>query len=181
MAWSVLSEVRGTRKKWRLGGAFMPGGRPHVNVTIVQISAPGCLTSRLGLQARPPTLTVPPTCLKLRLTVRENIAPCLENLEITDEERAKRVHETIDAVCLERSENAYPRELSGGKKQRVGIARALAVRPTLLCMNDPFSTLDALTATARWKRVRWKPPLRGRIPHASNDNQLGSLCRAVEV
>ena len=79
------------------------------------------------------------------LTVRENIALCLENLGLADEERAKRVHETIDAVGLEGSENAYPRELSGGMKQRVGIARALALRPALLCMDEPFSALDVLT------------------------------------
>ncbi|MBX7208467.1 MAG: nitrate/sulfonate/bicarbonate ABC transporter ATP-binding protein [Verrucomicrobiaceae bacterium] len=79
------------------------------------------------------------------LTVHENIALCLENLGLTDEECDKRVHETIDAVGLEGSENAYPRELSGGMKQRVGIARALAVRPALLCMDEPFSALDVLT------------------------------------
>lgn len=79
------------------------------------------------------------------LTVRENISLCLENLGLTGKEREKRVHDTIDAVGLEGSENAYPRELSGGMKQRVGIARALAVRPALLCMDEPFSALDVLT------------------------------------
>ncbi len=82
------------------------------------------------------------------LTVRENISLCLENLDLTEEQRTKRVLETIDAVGLEGSENAYPRELSGGMKQRVGIARALAVRPALLCMDEPFSALDVLTGEA---------------------------------
>lgn len=82
------------------------------------------------------------------LTVRENIALCLENLDLTPEARTQRVHETIDAVGLEGSDNAYPRELSGGMKQRAGIARALAVRPAMLCMDEPFSALDVLTGEA---------------------------------
>jgi NitT/TauT family transport system ATP-binding protein len=80
------------------------------------------------------------------LTVRENILLGLENIGLSDDEKNQRAHQVIDAVGLEGSENAYPRELSGGMKQRVGIARALAVRPALLCMDEPFSALDVLTA-----------------------------------
>ncbi len=80
------------------------------------------------------------------LTVYQNIALGLEWLRLPPEESAPRVHRVIDMVGLEGFEEAYPKELSGGMKQRVGIARAIAVQPELLCMDEPFSALDVLTA-----------------------------------
>src|SRR6185369_8991532 len=80
------------------------------------------------------------------LTVHENIGMGLEHMEITDEEASERVKRVIDMVGLEGFEEAYPKELSGGMKQRVGIARAVVVQPELLCMDEPFSALDVLTA-----------------------------------
>lgn len=80
------------------------------------------------------------------LTVKENVALALNNMQLTPEEAANRVRRCIDMVGLEGHEQAYPKELSGGMKQRVGIARALARQPDLLCMDEPFSALDVFTA-----------------------------------
>jgi NitT/TauT family transport system ATP-binding protein len=80
------------------------------------------------------------------LTVRENVGVGLPHLALDAAECEKRVREVIDAVGLAGSEEAYPKELSGGMKQRVGLARALAVRPEILCMDEPFSALDVLTS-----------------------------------
>jgi NitT/TauT family transport system ATP-binding protein len=80
------------------------------------------------------------------LTVQENVAVGLSHLSLAAAEREKRVRQVIDAVGLAGSEEAYPKELSGGMKQRVGLARALAVQPEILCMDEPFSALDVLTS-----------------------------------
>ncbi len=79
------------------------------------------------------------------LTVHQNVAVGLSSLPLDDAEREKRVRRVVDAVGLEGFEEAYPKELSGGMKQRVGFARALAVEPELLCMDEAFSALDVLT------------------------------------
>ena len=80
------------------------------------------------------------------MTVQQNVAVGLPHLALADTECAKRVHVVIEAVGLAGSEEAYPKELSGGMKQRVGLARALAVQPEILCMDEPFSALDVLTS-----------------------------------
>ena len=80
------------------------------------------------------------------LTVQQNVAVGLSHLSLAAAEREKRVRQVIDAVGLAGSEEAYPKELSGGMKQRVGLARALAVEPEILCMDEPFSALDVLTS-----------------------------------
>jgi NitT/TauT family transport system ATP-binding protein len=80
------------------------------------------------------------------LTVQENVGVGLSHLALTAAEREKRVRQVIGAVGLAGSEEAYPKELSGGMKQRVGLARALAVQPEILCMDEPFSALDVLTS-----------------------------------
>ncbi|HEY4705207.1 MAG TPA: ABC transporter ATP-binding protein [Thermoplasmata archaeon] len=80
------------------------------------------------------------------LTVQQNVEIGLEARRVPPGERRTVATEFIEAVGLTGFENAFPRELSGGMKQRVGIARALAIEPVLLCMDEPFSSLDALTA-----------------------------------
>lgn len=80
------------------------------------------------------------------LTVLENVELGLEAQGIKKAERRKRALKTIDIVGLDGFESAYPKELSGGMSQRVGIARALVVDPELLLMDEPFSALDVLTA-----------------------------------
>jgi NitT/TauT family transport system ATP-binding protein len=80
------------------------------------------------------------------LTVLENVEAPLEARGFAPIERHKRALRIIDAVGLDGFETAYPKELSGGMKQRVGVARALVVEPEVLFMDEPFSALDVLTA-----------------------------------
>jgi len=80
------------------------------------------------------------------LTVLENVEAPLVARGIHAIERHKRALKMIDTVGLDGFESAYPKELSGGMKQRVGFARALVVEPEVLFMDEPFSALDVLTA-----------------------------------
>jgi len=80
------------------------------------------------------------------LTVLENVELGLEARGVGRVERTKRALRAIDQVGLDGFESAYPKELSGGMKQRVGFARALVVEPKVLFLDEPFSALDVLTA-----------------------------------
>lgn len=80
------------------------------------------------------------------LTVQANVEVALQARGVVPAERRTRALKLIDVVGLDGFESAYPRELSGGMRQKVGFARALAVEPELLCLDEPFSALDVLSA-----------------------------------
>jgi len=80
------------------------------------------------------------------LTVQGNVELGLHARGLTADAAHKRAALYLDKVGLDGYEEAYPRELSGGMKQRAGLARALAVEPDLLLMDEPFAGLDALTS-----------------------------------
>ena len=82
------------------------------------------------------------------LTVLQNVELGLESMGLPKKERRERALKAIDMIGLDGFESAYPKELSGGMRQRVGFARALVVRPIVLLMDEPFSALDVLTAEA---------------------------------
>ncbi len=82
------------------------------------------------------------------LTVQENVEVALKARGAPPELRRLRAVDLLDRVGLDGFESAYPRELSGGMRQKVGFARAMAVEPELLCLDEPFSALDVLSAEA---------------------------------
>ncbi|MEY4136055.1 MAG: hypothetical protein RL205_183 [Actinomycetota bacterium] len=79
------------------------------------------------------------------LSVEKNIALPLKNQKLSKAERKERIAASLAEVGLEGAESKYPWQLSGGMQQRVSIARALAVRPSILIMDEPFASVDAQT------------------------------------
>ena len=120
------------------------------------------------------------------LTVFENVALGLEAQRLPKDEIRRRSLAAIDLIGLDGFESAYPRELSGGMRQRVGFARALVVHPTILLMDEPFSALDVLTAeTLRtdfldlWTEGRM--PIKGVVLVTHNIEEAVLMCDRILV
>jgi NitT/TauT family transport system ATP-binding protein len=120
------------------------------------------------------------------LTVFENVALGLEAQRMPRADIRKRSLAAIDLIGLDGFESAYPRELSGGMRQRVGFARALVVHPNILLMDEPFSALDVLTAeTLRtdfldlWAEGRM--PIKGVILVTHNIEEAVLMCDRILV
>ncbi|HTQ82442.1 MAG TPA: nitrate/sulfonate/bicarbonate ABC transporter ATP-binding protein [Pseudolabrys sp.] len=120
------------------------------------------------------------------LTVLENVELGLEALGLPEAEIRKRALAGIDLIGLDGYESAYPRELSGGMRQRVGFARALVVHPNILLMDEPFSALDVLTAeTLRTDFLElWgdgRLPIKGVILVTHNIEEAVLMCDRILV
>jgi NitT/TauT family transport system ATP-binding protein len=118
------------------------------------------------------------------LTVLENVQLGLEALGLPETEIRKRALAAVDLIGLDGYESAYPRELSGGMRQRVGFARALVVHPNILLMDEPFSALDVLTAeTLRTDFLElWgegKLPIKGVILVTHNIEEAVLMCDRI--
>jgi len=119
-------------------------------------------------------------------TVYTNIALALKPLKLSPTEVRSRVKKAIDLVGLEGFEEAYPRELSGGMKQRVGIARALVMERPILFLDEPFSALDVLTAdTLRTEMVNIfqdkKTPTRSMVIVTHNIQEAVFMAKRILV
>ncbi len=120
------------------------------------------------------------------LTVLENVRIGLEALGVPDAEAQRRALSAIDMIGLDGFESAYPRELSGGMRQRVGFARALVVHPNILLMDEAFSALDVLTAeTLRTDLLDlWsdgKLPIKGMLLVTHNIEEAVLMCNRILI
>src|SRR5664280_2143044 len=118
------------------------------------------------------------------LTVLDNVEFGLEALGVPEGQMRRRALAAIDLIGLDGYESAYPRELSGGMRQRVGFARGVVVHPNILLMDEPFSALDVLTAeNLRTDLVElWgngKLPIKGIILVTHNIEEAVLMCDRV--
>ena len=149
----VLEEVNFTLKEGEIVALLGKSGSGKS--TLLRIIA-GLISPTSGMvsyRGKPVTKPVPGIAMVFQsfalmpwLTVLQNVELGLEAQGVGREERRKRAIEAIDIIGLDGFESAFPKELSGGMRQRVGFARALVINPDVLLMDEPFSALDVLTA-----------------------------------
>jgi NitT/TauT family transport system ATP-binding protein len=129
------------------------GGSGVGKTTLLRIAAgllrPGEGSMRLNTAARPDARPTAFVFQDSRLmpwrSLKENVRYGLEGLTLSNEEQERRIAKVLALTGLSHLGDRWPHELSGGQAQRVGIARALAVKPELILMDEPFSAVDAIT------------------------------------
>jgi NitT/TauT family transport system ATP-binding protein len=187
----VLDDVNLTLKEGEIVGLLgrSGSGKSTLLRLIAGLSRPqGGSLSYLGAPIVGPTQGVAMVFQSFALfpwmTVLENVQLGLEALNLPAREMRERALAAIDLIGLDGYESAYPRELSGGMRQRVGFARAVVVHPNILLMDEPFSALDVLTAeNLRTDLVElWgngKLPIKGIILVTHNIEEAVLMCDRV--
>ena len=187
----VLDDVNLTLKEGEIVGLLgrSGSGKSTLLRLIAGLSRPqGGSLSYLGAPIEGPTQGVSMVfqgfALFPWLTVLENVQLGLEALNLPERHMRERALAAIDLIGLDGYESAYPRELSGGMRQRVGFARAVVVHPNILLMDEPFSALDVLTAeNLRTDLVElWgngKLPIKGIILVTHNIEEAVLMCDRV--
>ena len=187
----VLDDVNLTLKEGEIVGLLgrSGSGKSTLLRLIAGLSRPqGGSLSYMGTPIQGPTQGVSMVfqgfALFPWLTVLENVQLGLEALNLPARAMRERVLAAIDLIGLDGYESAYPRELSGGMRQRVGFARAVVVHPNILLMDEPFSALDVLTAeNLRTDLVElWgngKLPIKGIILVTHNIEEAVLMCDRV--
>jgi NitT/TauT family transport system ATP-binding protein len=187
----VLDDVNLTLKEGEIVGLLgrSGSGKSTLLRLIAGLSRPqGGTLSYMGAPIEGPTQGVSMVFQSFALfpwlTVLENVQLGLEALSLPPSEIRTRALAAIDLIGLDGYESAYPRELSGGMRQRVGFARAVVVHPNILLMDEPFSALDVLTAeNLRTDLVElWgngKLPIKGIILVTHNIEEAVLMCDRV--
>jgi NitT/TauT family transport system ATP-binding protein len=189
----VLNDINLTLKEGEIVGLLGRSGSGKSTLLRLIAGLAQPISGQVNYRGRPVTGPAPGIAMVFQsfalfpwLTVLENVQLGLEALGLPEAEIRQRALAGIDLIGLDGYESAYPRELSGGMRQRVGFARALVVHPNILLMDEPFSALDVLTAeTLRtdfldlW--IEGKLPIKGVILVTHNIEEAVLMCDRVLV
>jgi NitT/TauT family transport system ATP-binding protein len=189
----VLDDINLTLKEGEIVGLLGRSGSGKSTLLRLISGLAQPISGQVNYQGQPVTGPAPGIAMVFQsfalfpwLTVLENVQLGLEALGLPESEIRQRALAGIDLIGLDGYESAYPRELSGGMRQRVGFARALVVHPNILLMDEPFSALDVLTAeTLRtdfldlW--MEGKLPIKGVILVTHNIEEAVLMCDRVLV